>query len=100
MVIHGEAAVYRPRGVEADDREIRVIVDRREFTSDETGEQTVLAYSIRAIPSETTGILAKEVDAGSDRVLIYLRDGDEEMTEFRIVGQPTLNGGMIRLRIR
>lgn len=100
LLTHGEVAYYIPLGVEDNAREIKAIVDRREWAMGETGELAVIAYAVRAA-NLSTGILTSEVDAGGgDLIRLKLRDGDASWTDLRIVGQPTLNAGMTRVRVR
>lgn len=97
----GESLVYYPRGVEADARTIVGIVDRQPYSmpSELGGTTAIVELRIRVANDATTGITFAEVDAGSDTVGIPIRPGGALQTR-RIIGQPELNGGLVRLRVR
>lgn len=97
----GESAVYYPGGDTDAARPIQAIVDRMPVTmpAEFGGTVAMLELRIRVRDSSVDGIAFDEIDAGSDEIGIALRPGGD-LERRRIVGQPELNGGLVRLRVR
>jgi hypothetical protein len=94
----GEPATYFRRGV-GTGRAISVIVERGVEVVGGTGDQVVLAISVRALDHATLGILSTEIDDGRDEISLPIIEGGA-VERRTIVRKVDTANGMVRFMVR
>lgn len=98
MAQFGDDVIYYAGGV-GDGRAIKGMIERDVSVISEAGDVVGLAFVIRVLDNDTTGISSTEVDTGTDLIGVSLRVG-EEMQQRQVVRVISTENGIVRLQVQ